>query len=218
MPSFDQTTLAIVQAVAAVVQAATALAIVWLTLRLTATARSALLASEAQADAARNSTAEMRRQAQLEAIPLLNVERPTYIYGGDLELNLYLENPSTQAALGVAISIFAEHERGRAELNARLTRSKIPLLPPGGQMMLTLNAHELQNFGSHDQAGMPTPMFTNDWLLIVLEFAGLRGARVRERYEWHANFQDQSEPSIWHLMDVAYSPDGDPANEVEVRP
>lgn len=69
-----------------------------------------------------------------------------------------------------------------------------------------MTGYELQNFGSFDPSGIPTPMFTNDWLLIVIEFTGLRGARVRQRYEWHANFADQSEPSTWRLLDVAIRP------------
>jgi hypothetical protein len=218
MPAFDATTPSTIQALAAVVQAATALVIVWLTLRLSATARNALEASQAQAAAASRSIEETRRQGQLEAIPLLSLDRPTYRFSGQLELSLFLANSSDHAALGVAVSIFAEHDRGRPETNARIIRSKIPLIPPGGQLLVTLNGHDVQNFGSRDDAGTPTPMFSNDWLLIAVEFAGLRGARVQQRYEWHANYKGQSEPSTWHLLDVTYSHDGSAESAVVVRP
>jgi hypothetical protein len=219
-------TVAVIAAAAAIIQAGTAVVIVFLTRRLASLASGSLEQSERQVAAAHAATDQVRIQGLLAAVPMLRVERPLpEIHDdGELYVRVLIENGSDQPALAVEATIYALTNERRQERNARATSMQIPVMPVGGSETLTLLGREVRNIPNPrparaDDYGQPVHdpeeyLFSNDWLLIVVEWRSILNASVSLAFEWAANSPEYEHG--WRLRAATIKPDPASADQIVV--
>lgn len=222
----DQLTIgvAVVAAVAALIQAGTAVVIVFLTRRLAKLAAGSLEQSERQVAAAHAATDQVRLQGQLAAVPMLRVERPRPEVHNDGELYVLIpiDNASSQPALAVEAQIYGLTTDRKQEGNARATSMQIPVMPVGGSQTLTLLARDVRNIpnpkpprldpGGHPMRERDDYLFSHDWLLIVVEWRSVLNASASLAFEWSAN--NPGYEHGWRLRAATIRPS--PAAEDEI--
>jgi hypothetical protein len=211
-----------VAAISAAVQALSAVVIVVLTVWLALTAANALDAARAEARAAgdaieemRRQRSESRRQAQLEAIPILSVSAPEVWSTRRLTLRVLLRNATNVPALDIKLGFYGE---GGHEYVA----TRYPVLGVAEEQALTIPAEDLRNMGlteettraAIDRGHMP-PYLAADRLMVLVEVRSALGAQVTQRYRWLANDPEPGRPTVWRLVEVTIVPDPDnPTDQV----
>lgn len=217
-------TVAAIAAAAALVQAGTAVVIVFLTRRLAKLAAGSLEQSERQVAAAHAATDQVRLQGQLAAVPMLRVARPRPEIGsdGNLYVRLPVENASNEPALAVEATIYGLTNERKQEGGARATSIQIPVMPVGGSEDLTLYAGDIRNIANArvsrtDPDGQPVHdaheyTFSYDWLLVVVQWRSMLNADVSLAFEWSANSPGYGHG--WRLRAATIKPD--PAGEQEI--
>lgn len=213
--------VAVVAALAALIQAGTAIAIVFLTRRLAKLASGSLAQSERQVSAARAATEQVRLQGLLAGVPMLRIERPKPEIHDDGELYVVIpiKNASNQVALAVEARIYGLTTDRRQEGNARATSAQIPVMPIGGSETLRLLGRDVRNIpnprpprldgGGHPIHEPDEYVFSYDWLLIVVGWRSILNAKVSLEFEWSAN--NPAYDHGWRLRDATIQPD--PAGE-----
>lgn len=216
--------VAVIAALAALIQAGTAVVIVLLTRRLATLAAGSLEQSERQVAAAHAATDQVRLQGQLAAIPMLRVARPRPEIHSDGELYVLIpiENGSSQPALAVEATIYGLTNERKQEGNARATSMQIPVMPVGGGETLTLLGRDVRNIPNPrlaraDGGGQPVHdaeeyLFSHDWLLIVVEYRSILNANVSLAFEWAANSPGYEHG--WRLRAATIKPD--PASDEQI--
>lgn len=216
--------VAVIAAAAAIIQAGTAVVIVLLTRRLANLASGSLEQSERQVAAAHAATDQGRLQGQYAAVPMLRVERPRPEVRNDGELYVLIPigNASGQPALAVEATIYGLTDERKQEGNARATSMQIPVMPVGGNETLTLLGREVRYIPNSrparaDGGGQPVHdadeyLFSNDWLLIVVEWRSILNASVSLAFEWSANSPGYEHG--WRLRAATIKPD--PASDAQI--
>ena len=170
-------------AAAAIVQAATAIVIVGLTVWLAKTASAALGESGRQAKIAEaalkeasNQTAaamrandEARKQRQLGAIPLLDVMVDATHQFDDargLMTDFVVRNPGPNNALDVRLLVYGMSSDHRVEETERCRSKPVPLLGAGDKVPVSVPMNDFQNIPN---PGSPPDeaVFSNDWIRVV---------------------------------------------------
>lgn len=209
--------LAAIVAAAALIQAGTAVVIVFLTRHLANLASGSLEQSTRQVEAAHAATDQVRLQGQLAAVPMLRIGRPNAEIdeNGELYVLLPVENASNEPALAVEATIYGLTSERKQEGNARATSIQIPVMPVGGNETLTLPGREIRNIPNprtprFDGGGQPVHdeeeyLFSNDWLLLVVEWRSILNASVSLAFEWAANNPEYEH--VWRLRAATIKPD-----------
>jgi len=194
-----------VTAIAAAVQAAAAIVIIILTIRLAKTARDALAEATRQAKAseeslraadealqqAQQATLETRKQRLAAAVPILDlsvsVSKPNL--DGVPHGMFLVKNPGPNAAIDVRVLLYGMTSDRRAEEQERCHSRPIALLAAGEERGASIRMLEFQNVPGPRPLPRPEPepMFSNDWIRVVVYCQGLQGARTSLRYSWWAN-------------------------------
>jgi hypothetical protein len=183
-------------AIAAIVQAVAAVVIVVLTLRLAATAKSALATADKQAEASAAVIGEMTRDRLLAAVPVLNLTmnalEPANPNADQAETTLILTNTSTTPALNIRTSLSEAWEIGKGQ-EARLSiGTPVAMVGPGEQVEVPVN------LGRFPPGQGPRFLHT-DWVLINVEYQGLLGASIHQEWYWEPfEWAGAAEPAPGH--------------------
>jgi len=168
----------------ALVQAASAVVIVWLTYRLSRIARAALRTSQEQAVAAEKTIAEMQKDRHLAAFPVLAI-RPMPLSRPERDVirgSLRITNASSTPALDVRVRLSEALGPGypifrRVEEYA----GAITVIAPGvTDVEMPL---DFSQFTTDGTASRP-PRLEKPWVAIEVSYRGLLGAQVIQRWDW----------------------------------
>lgn len=225
-----------VDALAGVVQAGTALLIVFLTWELAATGRRAMKAADDQAQAAATANeraAESIRQAQVQAqlhrLPFLTLHAPAVAEttGERMRFSVEMLNASEGPALQIELSVSGDlTEVGMGSvIPESIGDEQIDVLDVGGSRELSFTVQHMTEdkskpiykdgavVGYQPQGRTPPPGETTIYpsVKFTVRYLSLMGAQITQTWQWRPN---RSFPGFW-LRTVSIDPNIPAAEPIE---